>query len=127
MAYFAEINESNIVTNVIRIPDEVLITESGIIDESLGEVYCKSICNSTSKWIQTWKEKDSLTNKRFNYASVGSIYDPTYDVFLHPKPYDSWILDTNTFSWVAPVEKPSADPNILWIWDEENLRWIQDI
>ena len=35
------------------------------------------------------------------------IYDEDNDIFIHKQPYSSWILNTSTASWEAPVAQPS--------------------
>jgi hypothetical protein len=42
--------------------------------------------------------------------------------FTDVKPYDSWILNTETYKWVAPI--PSPEPQELYKWDEETGSWI---
>lgn len=37
------------------------------------------------------------------------------------KPYESWIFDSGSNNWVAPVDLPDGD--YLYSWDEENIRW----
>lgn len=43
------------------------------------------------------------TPLRGNYAGIGYTYDPVEDVFIPPKPYANYVLDTNTWTWVPPV------------------------
>ena len=42
------------------------------------------------------------------------------DIFIHPKPYASWIFNSNG-TWSAPVEHPE-DGN-PYIWNEETTSW----
>jgi hypothetical protein len=60
---------------------------------------------------------------RKNFAGIGHIYDPALDAFYSPKPYDSWVLDTNTCWWQAPVPYPT-DGN-RYIWDENTQSWVE--
>ncbi len=39
-----------------------------------------------------------------------------YDVFYSPKPHDSWTINTDTWLWEAPIEKP--DDGEYYIWNE---------
>jgi hypothetical protein len=61
---------------------------------------------------------------RANYAGIGYIYDPTYDVFYAPKPaeFNSWVLNLTSFLWEPPIPYP-ADGN-SYIWDEKTVSWI---
>lgn len=58
---------------------------------------------------------------RGNFAGVGYIYDEINDVFYQDKPFESWILDTNTWSYIAPVAYPDDDNN--YSWNEETQSW----
>ena len=44
-------------------------------------------------------------------------------VFIAPKPYPSWILDSNNL-WKPPVASPIDTEDTYWQWDEETLGWI---
>lgn len=45
--------------------------------------------------------------------------------FIPPQPFESWIFDTEVWSWKAPVEC-TIDPmeKVSISWDEESLSWI---
>jgi len=43
------------------------------------------------------------------------------DRFVSPKPYPSWILNSETYEWQAPIGMPIDDQNV--IWDEDTLSW----
>ena len=38
------------------------------------------------------------------------------------QPYDSWVWNTETLRWEAPVSYP--DDGEFYIWDEENQKWV---
>jgi hypothetical protein len=65
---------------------------------------------------------------RANYAGIGYIYDSSFTqdgvigVFYAPQPYPSWILNTTTFLWEAPVPMPTTGGP--WVWDEATLSWV---
>jgi len=59
---------------------------------------------------------------RGNYAGIGFTYDSVNNVFYAPQPYLSWILDTTTWLWKAPVEMPTTEGN--WVWDESTISWV---
>jgi hypothetical protein len=56
---------------------------------------------------------------RKNYAGIGFTYDEMRDAFIPPKPFPSWILNEESCTWNAPVEKPIGD----YTWDENELNW----
>ena len=49
------------------------------------------------------------------------IYDETNDVFYWPQTYPSWTLDTNTWTWRAPVPYPVD--GLAYTWNEDNQAW----
>ena len=51
---------------------------------------------------------------RKNFAGIGYTYDIDKDAFIAPKPYDSWVLDTSTCLWKAPIDKPDSDNQYRW-------------
>ena len=107
MAHFAEIDENNVVTQVLVVPDE---------QEHRGPDYLAVDLGLGGRWIQT-----SYNHRiRKQYAGIGFTYDEAADVFIAPQPYPSWSLDEN-HDWQAPV--PHPDDNILYAWNEEKLDW----
>lgn len=60
---------------------------------------------------------------RKNYAGIGYFYDPLLDAFIPPKPYPSWLLDTQTCLWDSPVPYPMDGKN--YVWDEDTLSWVE--
>ena len=110
MAHYAFIDSNNIVTQVIvgRNEDEVV---DGISD---WEAHYASVMGQ--RCVRT----SYNNNIRKQYAGIGFTYDEAADVFVAPKPFPSWLLDSN-HDWQAPVEKPEGDYN----WDEETLAWVE--
>ena len=116
MAHFAELNESNIVTNVIVVHNNELLNENGNESEQKGIDFCVAHFGGT--WIQT----SYNGNIRKNYAGIGYLYDPIRDAFIPPKPFESWILNEDTCQWKAPTLMPTEG---FWYWDEPTLSWIE--
>lgn len=109
MAHFAEIDSTNVVLRILVVPDE---------QEHRGQDFLSNDLGLGGTWIQT-----SYNGRiRKQYAGIGSTYDSTADVFVAPKPYPSWILDSN-YDWQAPVPRP-ADANKYIYWDEPSLSWV---
>jgi hypothetical protein len=71
---------------------------------------------------------DGGTPIRANYPGIGYIYDKNYTVgdyvgvFYSPQPYPSWILNTSTFLWEAPVPYPTDGK--VYYWDEATQSWV---
>ena len=117
MAHFAQLNESNVVTQVIVVHNNELMHE-GVEQEAKGVAFCQSLFG-----IQTnWKQTSYNGNIRKNYAGIGFTYDSQRDAFIAPKPFVSWVLDEATCCWNAPVPKPTD--NRQYDWDEETQSWI---
>jgi len=38
-----------------------------------------------------------------------------------PSPFQSWIFNTQSREWEAPIPMPSGDG--LWVWNEETMSW----
>jgi hypothetical protein len=75
MAHYAFVNENNIVTEVITGIDETELIE-GVDPETWYGNFRNQKCIRTSY----------NGNIRFNYAGVGSTYDPIDDAFIPPMP-----------------------------------------
>lgn len=111
MAHYAKV-ENGIVTQVIVADQEFI--DSGALGDS-------------STWLQTsyntfgGVHRSGGTPLRKNYAGVGYSYMPDIDAFVPPKPFPSWVLNTETGLWDAPVPRP--ENNLYVIWDEELQNW----
>lgn len=109
MAHYAFLDENNVVTEVIVGIDETELIE-GVSPETWYSNFKGQTCIRTS-----------YNNRiRKQYAGIGYVYDSNADVFISPKPYPSWTLDTN-FNWQAPTPEPEGK----WAWDETTLSWVQ--
>jgi hypothetical protein len=96
----AFLNSENKIINIFVFDTDTPSTE---LLESI-----KDLCNATS-YLSV---DDSIL--------IGSQYIDGR--FTDVKPYDSWILNTETYKWVAPI--PSPEPQELYKWDEETGSWI---
>lgn len=119
MAHFARLDENNNVIQVIVVDNKALLDENGQENEELGIKFCQQLLGENTRWVQT-SYNSSFRNR---FAGTGSYYDPVRDVFTEMKPYDSWIYDEETNSWVPPIPKPENGDNYIFIWDEENKNW----
>jgi hypothetical protein len=111
MAHFAEIDENNVVLRILVVPDS---------QEQRGNDYLSNDLGLGGTWIQT----SYNNNIRKRYAGIGSIYNEQLDVFLYPKPFDSWVLNYN-LEWVAPIEYPNDGK--YYIWNENLKSWEESI
>ena len=108
----------NIVTEVIVGKDE---TDGNINWEIHYGNIREQVCKRTSYNTIGGTHKNGGTPFRKNYAGIGFTYDYARDAFIPPKPYNSWVLNTGTCLWEAPVAYPNDDQ--LYTWNEENEQW----
>ena len=111
MATFAEIGSDGIVTRVVVMPDEH--------DNEAGCDWCEELFGG-GIWVRTAMDGSI----RSNYAGVGYTYDAVNDVFIAPKPFASWTLDTGTYKWEPPVAHPNN--GVSCYWDEAALAWVEE-
>lgn len=126
MAYYAFLDENNIVTEVIAGIDE------GDIDWEIkyGE-FRQQLCKRTSYntrggvyYLPDTNEPGPDQSKAFrkNYAGLDYTYDATRDAFIPPKPFASWILNEQSCLWDPPVPYPTDGKR--YEWDETAQNWI---
>jgi hypothetical protein len=121
MSHFAQIDENGIVLQVL------VIDQDEINSYRWGD---------PATWIQTsyntrggvyytpnTSSPDPDQSKAFrkNYAGIGYTWDGVG--FIPPKPYPSWIMNSFSYLWEAPVPYPE-DGN-FYAWDEDTLSWIE--
>lgn len=121
MAYFAQI-ENNIVQQVIKISNDILDEPSLQFPDT--EPLGQSFIANTLGFAGTWKQTSYNANFRKHYAGIGYTYDETLDAFIPPQPFPSWLLDTDTCNWYAPIPYPNDGHK--YYWDEDKQEWIQN-
>ena len=117
MAYFAEIDESNIVVRVVAVPDD---------QEHRGHEFMADDLGQGGTWIQTsYNTRGNVhslggTPLHMNYAGIGFAWDGTG--FASAQPYESWTLDEN-YVWQPPT--PYPDDGNDYEWDEATTSWVE--
>ena len=109
MAYYAFLDENNVVTEVIAGKDETELIE-GLEPEIWYGNYRGQKCVRTSY----------NNNIRKQYAGIGMSYDPDADVFVRAKPFESWVLDEN-YDWQPPIARPQDGK--FYSWNETIVNW----
>jgi len=114
MSHFARVIDGQVV--------DVVVAEA--------EFIATGLLGDPAEWIQTSYRTHSNQHPegrplRGNYASIGFVYDVSNDVFYAPQPFDSWTLDTTTWTWQAPVTVPQDGKE--YTWDEASGSWIEFI
>lgn len=75
------------------------------------------------KYVQAWIDARGVIAKRVTYPNIGDSYDDINDVFISIKPYQSWVLNTNTFLWESPTPMPLDGKT--YSWDEATTSWVE--
>lgn len=129
MAHFAQIDDRNIVLQVLVIDQEEINTGRW---------------GDPAKWIQTsyntrggvyyipntnTPDPDQSKAFRKNYAGVGFTWlpnGPQGEGFVPPKPYASWVMNSFSYLWEAPVPypaKPWPHGVMGYRWNEATVSW----
>jgi hypothetical protein len=119
MAHFAKLDENNVVLEVHVVSNNELLDENGQESEAKGIEFLVNWSGGYTNWKQT--SYNGAIRK--NYAGIGYTYDATIDAFVPPKPYPSWLLDTNTAQWQAPAPMPTDGK--MYSWDEASQTWVE--
>lgn len=117
MAHFCELDENNVVKRVIVVANKDTADADGNEKESIGVAFCQKLLGGN--WVQT-SYNGSI---RKNYAGIGYTYDVALDAFVPPKPYPSWVLNSDTAQWDAPVPMPTDGKK--YSWDEASQSWVE--
>ena len=122
MAHYALLDSDNFVVKVITGVDETETqTDNGTVVGGSSEAW--EAFYAAQPWHEglTCKRTSYNNTIRKQYAGVGFTYDSSADVFVAPKPFLSWTLDSN-HDWQAPVARPEEG---MWSWNEETLAWVE--
>jgi hypothetical protein len=101
----------------------------GIVQSVIAaeEEFVQSNPPALGKWIQTsynthaGVHTQGGTPLRKNFAAPGYSYDAELDAFVPPRPFDSWILDSETAQWQPPW--PAPDDDNMYAWDPTTANW----
>jgi hypothetical protein len=117
MAHFAKINTNNIVEKIIAIDNNDCCGGTFPDGEICGQNFIQSLGLDG-----TWKQTSYNNSFRKKYAGIGFLYDQNKDIFISPKPFDSWVFDNSEQDWVAPLPFPN-DGN-KYDWNENDQEWV---
>jgi hypothetical protein len=99
MAYFAKLDENNVVIDTI-------VAEQSFID-ALDDGY---------KYIE-YSKTDS---GKENMGGIGNTWDEENQGFIPQSPFASWNWNVESWAWEAPTPMPEASS------EEEFYRWNED-
>jgi hypothetical protein len=118
MPHFAKVVDG-IVQQVIVAEPEFF---DSFIDSTPGEwIQCSYNTQGGLHLNPETMEPDDGIPLRYNYPGPGFHYDPEFDAFYEPKPFKSWILNTKSFTWEAPIQYPND--GVDYYWDETKESW----
>jgi len=120
MAYFAKLDENNVVVQVTSVHNNELL-QDGVESEAKGVQFLVDLFGENANWKQT-----SYNNRiRKNFAGIGYTYDVTRDAFIPPQPFPSWTLNEDTCLWDAPTPMPTDGHR--YNWDEATTSWVVNV
>jgi hypothetical protein len=119
MGHFAKLDDKSLVIDVNVVNNETLNNLPFPESETVGVAFL----TEWSGGYTNWKQTSYNASFRKNYAGIGYTYDPILDAFIAPKPYPSWLLNTQTCQWQAPTPYPN-DGNV-YTWDETTQSWVE--
>ena len=129
MAHYAELNAENEVIDVVFLSNDIITDENGEEVEQLGIDHLHTHHGADRIWVQTSYNK----NFRGNYAHLGGTYrinvrtlgEESTDIFIDPKPFDSWVIHEMEARWTSPVgdapelTEEQEETDMFYLWDEE--------
>jgi hypothetical protein len=111
MANFAKVNSStNIVENVVTIPNAVTIDAEGNESEQRGIDYAIQLFGEEEGKI--WVQTSETGSQRKRFARVGFTWDAGRNAFLFPQPHPSWTLNETSLEWEPPIAYPDFTDDV---------------
>ena len=120
MAYFAELDQNNVVINIIVVGDNDIQNLSFPDSEPVGVAFLHSL-----PLEGTWKQTTHDNSFRFRCAVIGGTFHPEcgeHGGFANPKNFDNFVWDASTCAWVPPIPYPT-DGNTYY-WDPSLEKWM---
>jgi hypothetical protein len=122
MAHFAKLGINNVVLEVLTMDNiETVDRQTLVEDENIGIAKLQKETGHLN-----WKQTSYNGRFRKQYAGIGSTYNSELDIFILPKPFASWTLDSNG-DWQPPVARPADFVGVNqggnYKWNEETQTW----
>lgn len=118
MAFFAKLDSDNVVLEINVINDIDVNYLPFPASEPVGIAYLTEWSGGYSNWKQT----SEIGEYRKHYAGQNFTYDSNLNAFIPPKPFASWLLNTELCIWTPPVPYPNDGK--LYSWDESTKSWF---
>jgi len=127
MAHFAQINDQYIVQQVLVITQEEVNT--GIWGDPASWIQTSYNTRGGIYYTPDTNTPDPDQSKAFrkNYAGIGYMYlayGPEGEGFVPPSPYPSWVMNSFSYTWEAPVPMPVPNNPPYYQWDEATVSWV---
>ena len=110
MIYFAQLDESSSVKNVIVLDDE---------HHANAEEFLINSLKLDGPFVETWVDG----GPRKNFASIGFTYDKSRDAFIPKKPRDYMVFNEETCNWELPEKHPNDGKR--YYWSDSDVRWVE--
>ena len=128
MPKFAKIDSNNIVVDVL------IIDQAEIDTGNWGDPaqFIRTSYNTRGGVYYTPNsdpyvpDPDQSKAVRKNYAGVGYLWlpnGPDGEGFAPPSPFPSWVLNSFSYQWEAPVPMPVPNRPPDYVWNENTLSW----
>lgn len=119
MAHYAFVRDGMVV--------DIIVAEQEFVDWLSTSGHRQPV--GVGRWIQTsYNTQGNVHNQggtplRKNFAAVGYHYDESADAFYPPRPYDTWVLNKETYLWEAPF--PAPDDGKMYQWNPQINNWSE--
>ena len=117
MALFAKLNNQNVVIEV-NVVDDI---DVNYLEFPASEPVGIAFLTNWSGGYTNWKQTSDLKKYRKHYAGIGFTYNADLDAFVPPKPFDSWLFNSDRCVWEPPILYPDDGKNYMW--DESIVNW----
>ncbi len=120
MSHFARVKNGKVLKVIVA--EQSFINSHNWENEGPGRwIQCSYNTFGGKHFNPNTRQEDSGTPIRYNYPGTGWNYDIDKEAFYDVQPYPSWKLNTTTYLWEPPTERPNDESD--YIWDESTKSW----
>ena len=115
--------KDNVVIKLHILSIDAILDEDGNVDLEIGSNLLAQLNeDQPENFIPCKRNGDQDEGDSLGVVAVqGYVYDRELDEFRPPQRFPSWVFDTNSWSWEAPVAQPEDGQK--YYWDEEATEW----